>query len=94
VSNWILLLAGAPEQESQNHCGTTVLQSSVKCLEHKREANEGGQSLFCVAYPLSLDPLILGNTCKLCPISPTILQAAQRRGIAKMYLTIYYYFEA
>jgi len=57
---------------------------------------KGGQwravKVFCVALIHCHRILsFLGNTCKLCPIPPTILQAAQHQGKAKMYLTVYYY---
>jgi len=84
--------SGTPEQESQ--CGTAGLQSSGKFLEHKREANKGlSKSFLCSFTALIHGQRILSfleNACKLCPISPTILQAAQHQGIAKTYLTIDY----
>ena len=81
--------AGIPKA-SQNQIPFVMKQSSLKCLEHKRELDEGpSQLLLCHLTALIyflLRVSSFGNKCKLHPIPPVVLHlaATQRLGIAKV----------
>lgn len=81
--------AGIPKA-SRNRTPSVTKQSSLKCLEHKRELDEGPSQLLLCRLTALIHFLLrvssFGNECKLHPIPLVVLHpaATQRLGIAKV----------